>query len=377
MEIKTSLLAISDIHIGCPRLNPNELHDKFVKYLYPRITDKIGILFICGDFFDSRIDMSSYASFTSVEIMEELKSLCAKSGTDLRILRGTFTHDRTQPQHFLNRVEPGSTKVMMFDKLSIEYNEKTGLYIMYIPDNLSSQDIYADMRNLLDSKGIEKVDILVHHGYFKHMLPPNIQAPHGCLDADLIQKYVKGCVLNGHVHISSIYRNVISIGSFDRLVHGEEMPKGFYQIDIDTNNVYHFSFIENKEAQKFISIDLSAFIDMPVEAVNFFGKKWEKLKETFRPGETVRVRVISSDPAVIEGCSNLATSSWEKVIVDKATVRKREQILENVNMGLEELPVITPENIETLLLPIVQAKSPNVTEKDIHDVICDITNKKE
>lgn len=369
MDKKISILAISDIHVGCPRLNPRLLHDRFVKFLYPQMTKDVSILFVCGDFFDSLLTMNAIASLEAIEIIKELKRICRENEIDLRVLRGTFSHDRSQPLHFIHGEDPNDTVVQLYDTLSFEYNARTGLNIVYIPDNLKRDNIYDDLRKLLDSHNLERADILIHHGYFKHMLPPNIQAPYGCLEADQIKKYVKGCVLNGHVHISSIYQNVISIGSFDRLAHNEEGAKGFYRIDIDTNGTYHFSFIENKEATKFLSFDLNTFEGMGSEAVQFFTKKWNETIKSFRPNEEVRIRIVSADPGIVEGCAQVARSTWPSVTIDKATVRKREQILENVNLGLDELPVLTPSNIEEMLLPVVQKRFPNTSAQDVHDVI--------
>lgn len=373
MDRELNLIAISDIHVGCPRLNSKLLHERFIKYLYPHITKDIDLMFICGDFFDTLLNLNSQASLESLEIIDELKRLCRENNCDLRVLRGTFTHDRNQPQHFVNGDDPNDNSVRLFDKLSLEYHEKTGLNILYIPDNLPNVDICKDVRELLDAHNVERADIMVHHGYFKHMLPPNIREPHGCLDVDTVSKLVKGCVLNGHVHLTSIYKNVISIGSFDRLVHGEEGPKGFYKIRIDTNGVYHFNFIENKEANKFITFDLRTFGDMASEAVEFFNKKWSSLVKTFRPNEPVRIRFLSDTPSVVEGCTQVAKEHWPDVGVDKAVVTKREQILENVNMSVDELPVITPDNLGELALPIIQKRFPSITAEDIKSVLSSCT----
>lgn len=364
-----NIIAISDIHVGCPRLNPRQLHERFIKYLYPHITKEIDILFVCGDFFDSLLNMNSLASLESIEIIRELKALCRDNECDLRILRGTFTHDRDQPQHFVNGEDPNDKTVQLFKTVDVEYNERTGLNILYIPDNVPTKDIYEDIRNLLASHNLEKVDILVHHGYFKHMLPPNIQEPHGCLDVEIVSKFVKGCVLNGHVHLTSIHKNVISVGSFDRMTHNEEGPKGFYKVHIDQEGVYHFSFIENKEANKFLTFDMRTFGTMCSEAIAFFTKKWAALIPTFSKTETIHIRFISDDLGIIEGCSQVAREQMPEVIIDKVNTVKRAQILENVNMGLSELPVITEDNLPELLLPIVQKKSPTHNLQDIKDVL--------
>lgn len=363
----TSLLAISDVHIGCPRINPKLLHERLIKFLYPQITSDIKILFICGDFFDTALSLSAAAAFEALKIIDELKKLCRSVGCDLRILRGTFTHDRRQPAHFINGEDPDDTSVRMYENMAVEYHAKTGLTILYLPDNIPSKDIYKDIRELLDSHNLDKVDILINHGYFEHMLPPNIPAPHGCLTQEKISKFVKGCVLNGHVHLTSIYKNVISVGSFERMVHGEESPKGFYRIDID-NDAYRFQFIENKEANKFITYNLRPF-DQNEEAIGVFSRAFEELVSTLRPDEEVHIRFISDEQGIVDTCTQIAKSLLPGVTVDKAQVVKREQILENIPMELSELPVITPLNLEELLMPILNQKDPNISSQTVHNIL--------
>lgn len=369
----TSILAVSDVHLGCPRLDPYLLHKRFVKYLYPQITSDIKILFICGDFFDSLLNLSSVSSREAMIIITELKELCRSVDCDLRVLRGTFSHDRNQPLHFINGDDPDDLSVKMFDKISFEYHEKTGLNIVYVPDNHGSADIYEEISNLLQSHNVEKADILVHHGYFIHMFPPGVKPDKNALDVDLISRYVKGCVLNGHVHRTSIYRNVISVGSFDRLAHDEEDPKGFYRIDIDQN--YSFKFIENKDATKFLTIDLMSFGEDGSAAITYFTKKWSDMISRFTKGEPIHIRFKTDSKPVAEGCKQAAKELWEDVIVDSAKVTKREQILENINTNLGELPIITPANLEELILPIIERRKGKIDPKDLHEILSICSDK--
>ncbi len=366
---KISILAISDVHIGCSRLNPHLLHEKFIKYVYPEITSDISILFICGDFFDTLLNLNAFAAFEAMDIIKELKTNCRQCGVDLRILRGTFTHDRNQPRHFINGENPDDLSVRLYETVAVEYHEKTGLNILYIPDNVKTDHMYEDIENLLQAHNLDKVDILVHHGYFKHMLPEAMLAkgiPAGCLEADKIKKYVKGCVLNGHVHLSSIYQNVISIGSFDRLAHGEEEPKGFYRIDIN-DGVYSFKFIENKDAMKFMTLNLMPF--KAEEALQWFTNKWSSIVSTLTNNEPIRIRLISDDKAVIEGCTQVAKSIYDQVIIDQATGSKRENLIENISVNLDELPLISEANIVDLLVPILKKTDPNVDPHKVEKIL--------
>jgi len=238
--------------------------------------------------------------------------------------------------------------------------------------------LYEDIRKLLEAHQLEKVDIVVHHGYFAHMLPEALLTkglPHGCLEVDKIKKYVSGCVLNGHVHISSIYENVISIGSFDRMTHGEETPKGFYKITIDENKTYRFEFIENKEANKFITYDMRSFPDTQ-SAMDWFSTKWEHLSKTLIPDEPIRVRLVTDDLGLVEGCSAIAKRITPQVCVDHQGASKRAQMVDNVATNLEELPQISPANIQELLDPILKKKDPNVNLESMHKILESIKEEK-
>ena len=364
-----SLLAISDVHIGCPRLDPELLHRKFEKYVYPEITSDISILFVCGDFFDTLLTLNAHSAFESMCIIRELKQICRSVGCDLRVLRGTCTHDRDQPRHFINGEDGNDTSVKMFANLDVEHHQKTGLNILYVPDNIRSADIYKDIHDLLSSHNIDKVDIMIHHGYFKHMLPEALLIkglPSGCMEVDKVSKFVKGCVLNGHVHQSSIYQNVISVGSFDRLAHGEEEPKGFYRIDINDGK-YHFKFIENPDATKFVTFNLSSCD--PNDALKKFEHEFRSFNDKLNKDEPVRIRIISSDKAIVEGCAQLAKTIRPNVLTDQAAVVKRQQTIDNLALDLSELPIITESNLCDLLMPIVQKHDPSIQHSTVKNIL--------
>ena len=298
-----------------------------------------------------------------------MKCLCREVGCDLRVLRGTYTHDRDQPRHFVNGEDANDDSVRMFSAIDVEHHEKTGLNILYIPDNVKSSNIYEDIHQLLASHNLDKVDIMIHHGYFKHMLPEALLTkglPAGCLEADKVSKFVSGCVLNGHVHQPSVYQNVISVGSFDRLAHGEEEPKGFYRIDI-VDGKYHFEFIENEGATRFVTLNLMHYGSE--DAFAAFKKAMLSLNEELGEEDPLRIRIVSDNKEDIQGYTEIAKSIRSNVVVDQAAIIKREQTIENTAMDLSELPVITESNLCDLLMPIVHKQDPNLKESTVRDIL--------
>lgn len=363
-------IAIADTHCGSPRMDPLHFLHCIRTYLIPEITEDKDFLFVCGDFFDLLINMNSVASVVALTVISELKTACSKANVKLRVLRGTFTHDRNQPKHFLSTSPEYNSCVQLFDTMSIEYDADTDTSILYMPDNLTFPDIYEEVENLLTSHNLDKVDIVIHHGYFKHMLPPGIPEPSNTLDYDKFNKFVRGCVLNGHVHTPSVYKNVISVGSFDRLAHGEEEAKGFTEVTRNEEGVYSFKFIENKEANPFWSVNLQSYGDNSGLAFEYFNNTWMPKLEPFKNvDQIVRIRILSDSPGIIEGCMQLVRDNFSNVIVDRGAVSKREQLIENVSMRLDDLPEITPENVESLLLPILQKLDPNTDAQEVHRVL--------
>ena len=362
--------ALADLHCGCPRLDPFHFRDTIEKYVITRILKgDLSHVFIAGDFFDLSITMNSSASMCAMSVISMLKESCYRTGAKLRILRGTYTHDRNQPMHFLSTSPEFNSCVALHDSLSLEYDEDTKMNFLYIPDNLKFSDIYEEVGNLLKSHGLDKVDVVIHHGYFKHMLPPGIPEPHGTLDYEEFHKFYSGCVLNGHVHTSSIWNNVLSIGSFDRFVYGEEEPKGFYIVYRD-DNLYKYEFIENKDANPFWTIRIDRFLKDSGSAIEYIKEDWiPRLKIAVNNGLTPHVRLLSDDLSTIYSCREFILKNTPTTIINHGISTKQEQVIENIKVDLEELPKITPDNLESLLMPIIKERYPSIDENSVHSVI--------
>lgn len=361
-------IALADLHCGCPRWDPLHFRECIDKYVIPVITDEIDYVFICGDFFDLGLNMSSIASAVAISVISDLKRACTDHNCKLRVLRGTFTHDRHQPRHFLASSPEYNKCTRVIEDMSVEVDADTETSILYMPDNLQFDDTYAAVDKLLAEHNLDKVDLVIRHGYFSHMLPPGIPEPANTLDADKFSRYYRGCVLNGHVHLSSIYKNVISVGSFGRLAHGEEGPKGFYKVNRDTEGKYSFEFIENKDALKFNTIDLTPYGSDVEGSLLHVNDVWMDKIKTYPPGS--HVRLVSDDRTLMDAIAErIHSECGSKVHVDKGVATKREQLVENVALNLSDLEVITEENLESLLLPLLQKHNPNVDPQDVHRVI--------
>ena len=362
-------IALADLHCGCPRWSPDHFEKCINKFVLPRITDDITYVFICGDFFDTSIVMSSLASYVAVSVISKLKRACHEHHCKLRVLRGTFTHDRDQTKHFLSVSPEYNDCVKVIDTLSVEVDTDTDTSILYMPDNLRYKDIYQAIDNLYAEHKIDKVDLVIRHGYFKHMLDPRVPEPSGCLAYEDFKKYYTGCVLNGHVHFASTYNNIISVGSFGRLNHGDEMAKGFGVLERKEDGTYNYSFVENTDAIKFYTIHLEKYgHDKDLDdAITYLKSEWfDKLEHG---GDLVHVRLIAEDRQLTDALTDMLTDKFKNVRVDRYNVPKREQVIENVATDLSELEVITPANLESLLMPLVKQADSSITQEEVHEIL--------
>lgn len=363
-------IAISDLHVGSPRLDPFRFKDNIERYVVSEILlGNLSHVFIAGDFFDLLVNMNSSASMVAMSVISMLKEACFLKGIKLRVLRGTFTHDRNQPKHFLVTSPEYNDCVKLYDSMSVEYDEDTGMYFLYIPDNMAVDDIYESVEKMLKDHKIDKVDVVIHHGYFKHLLPPGIPEPNGTLDYEKFKKFYKGCVLNGHVHTTSIWNNILSIGSFDRLAYGEEEAKGFYIVSRE-DNAYKYHFVENKSATPFWTISLNVFGNDTEAMVKYIDEMWsDKIREYVDCGIPPHIRLLSDNSAMTESCRTYICEKYPVVIINSGVATKQEQVVENVKLDIETLPEITPDNLEELLMPIIKSRNPEVRQEDVHGVL--------
>lgn len=369
MRRQLKILALADLHCGCPRIDPFHFQACIEEYVIPRITRDLSHVVIAGDFFDLMVTMNSIVSVIAMNVISLLKKACYENGVKLRVLRGTYTHDRNQLVHFTASSPEYNSCIKMYDSLSVEHDDDTGVDLLYMPDNLKCSDIYQEVENLLQSHSLKQVDVVIHHGYFKHMLPFGIPEPSGTLDFDKFKRFYTGCVLNGHVHTPSIYHNVVSIGSFDRFAYGEEEPKGLY-IVTRNDDKYTFEFVENKSANPFWTVNLKEFGENSERAFDYFAKEWlPKLEKVSFENASIHIRIMSDSTGIVEGCAAMLNGKVKNVVVDKGAVTKKENEISNAQMNLEELPKITPDNLLDLLVPIVQKSHPNTNPQEIAKVI--------
>lgn len=252
------ITAVGDLHFGNPKLKSEELYIKLVKYLYPELANT-QLLLLTGDTYDQLTTVNSSANRYVLKFIQDIYSISSKTGMVIRVLHGTYSHDRDQVAIFDNLALP-NTNAKVICKIDCEKLEcfNRELKITYIPDNLPykhSNEVMNYLDNVYKCLGWDKADIVLGHGSFDYALGcSNEHLPECTYTIEQIKPYVKddGLVIMGHIHRPSHRANVYYCGSFDRMVHGEEEPKGFYTFIYQ--NKWVSKFCINPDAYKFITI---------------------------------------------------------------------------------------------------------------------------
>lgn len=256
-------LTISDIHFYSDS-NETAHIVKSADIFFDHYTDKsrftdLDVLFIAGDIFDYYRDSKHVDVFTVLLWMQRVMSFCVKYRIKLRILEGTPSHDHKQSRNFAPLAEGygDSLDYAYYETLAIEKMDDLGISVLYVPDEWagSAAACQAQVQELLERNGLEKVTIACMHGMFDFQIPDLGEHPlkH---DTQWYLDRVEAFINIGHDHGLATYDRVLVQGSFDRMAHGEEGKKGGIVCYLDALQGNRFEFIENKHARIFKTITL-------------------------------------------------------------------------------------------------------------------------
>jgi hypothetical protein len=251
----------SDFHFGVPTMDQEGMAKAFAETIFPLLEDA-DIFFINGDFFDTLVQFDK-VNFDPIyaTIMNTL-ALCEKHGVILRVLQGTWEHDRNQLLRFETFHRQGGFTFNFKLHANIDLEEivvrDRVLRIAYVPDDLpfkSSDDIIDVVKNKMSELGWDYVDYACMHGFSEFTLPKIGSSGRIVYRASQFD-FVKKVVDMGHVHQHGMWGNIISNGSLDRSCFGDEAPKGVIRI-LDYEDRYTAHFVENKISAVFNTINLT------------------------------------------------------------------------------------------------------------------------
>ncbi len=251
------VLCISDVHTGHHQTKTEFILDNLRNSLFlSGILSTVQLLLIAGDFFDRLMTYPSPEGRRVDEWIAELLAICAKHGVILRVLEGTPSHDWKQPRRFTDLAKYLDSKVDIkyVDEVSVEYIPSLDTTVLYVPDEVNDDASKTQLQvaDLLQSMGLDGVDIGCMHGCFRYQLPIQSVA---CHNEDYYESIVREVIFIGHHHKHTRRGKVFAQGSFDRLCHGEESPKGF-GLYTRKEGVGSTEFIVNPNAKLYKTLDV-------------------------------------------------------------------------------------------------------------------------
>ena len=354
MLSKIQYLVLSDIHLG----HTKNKTDNIIKNLnhffktYHKDIIECKVIFISGDVFDRLLTTKSVEYRHSMAWLSNLLLFCKEHDIALRILYGTPSHDMEQISAFeeiAKKLYP-EADFKYNNTLSIEYMDKLGISVLYVPDEWrhDAKDTYKEALALMKEKSLAQVDIAIMHGCFGYQMPMVKDKSFCHLESNYLD-IVKFYITIGHIHTSSTYERIIAPGSFDRLAHGEEEAKGGIICTICADGTMSFKFLQNIHSCIFKSIDYIGRLEADI--VSDLKKELKKLPI----GSHIRL-LVDNDSNLLKNLRDLLANYPDYNIKFKTdnTVVKKIDILELAKI---ETIAITANNIEDLLLKEVQLDS--------------------
>lgn len=361
-EGKLTILNVGDIHFAHPETPTEHIIQNLDLAFTDELLDTIDLMTIAGDVFHQLIPYNDPSVGMIEAWITRLLMRCAYRNVILRVVEGTPYHDRKQPAFFVRQAAMTGipVNVKYFDKLDIEYIPELGVHILYVPDKWrdDTQQTLDEVKVLMADRHIEQVDIALMHGAFAYQLPHIVEEP--THDEEEYLKLVRGPIFIGHVHVSMPKGRIIPSGSFDRLTHGEEAPKGFHVVTFDLKTGDFTSvFHENRWAKIYKTIELH---DVTEEQL------WATVKEIvdkYPKGSSIAFKINRTD--VIAKCikdieKECPDYQW-KFSLEKTKKDKSKDMREALNSGAIHLPPLT-ENILADRLTAVMRRQ-GVSEEDI------------
>lgn len=355
-----SCLSISDVHLGNKRNTAKEIINN-LDIFFDHYTSKsqftdLDIIFLAGDLLDSLLDLPDDDSILFVLWLGRLMRFCAKYEIKLRILEGTPSHDWKQSKVSLAVYDLISLELdfKYISTLHIEYMSDLDCHILYIPDewNASTDVTLQQVKDLMANLRISQVDIGCFHGAFTYQLPPQAHNAPKHNEAAYLA-LVKHFITIGHIHTHSVYQHILAQGSFDRISHNEEEPKGAVRFNISEKNGNTFSFIENKGAKIFKTITLKSK-DLEKSLIQI-----EKVVAKIPNNSYVRIKATKDHPLYV--AFDELKIKFPFYTFTKTNLEDEEEnntiVNNSVTLDQEFTPIsINQENIISLIMNEVKAK---------------------
>lgn len=297
MGNKFDVVAIADLHYG--KKNPlkltEELNNDFFNHLNNK--DNIDLIVISGDLFDRVIRFNEPSGKQVLEFMKKLLDFTSDNKIELRLLKGTKTHDFNQLEVFRqDEEEYDNFKIITtLDEENIKVNGKE-VKVLYIPEEYpdDKKEFYKDK---IYNQKYNYYDLCFGHGMidFVTFVPdeddsenPVKSAP--IMESSELMRVVKGPVVYGHIHDFHEYKDQIYYcGSYSRYSFKDTVNKGFLDIEYLNENDYNIKFIENSQAPTYLTVNMDEYETLSEQ------RKLEIINELRQENDYVRFKSSSKD----------------------------------------------------------------------------------
>lgn len=351
------IASTSDIHLGHNKNPSHEMVERLMN-AFPRDaeTAKLDVIVLAGDVYDHLLNLPDNAVNVIDHWIIYMLRLCKALDIQLWVLRGTPSHDRDQSERFdlINKTMEIGCDLLYVDELKIVWIPKFGINVLFVPDEWrdTAEKTLEEVHELMRRQGISKVDYAIMHGQFEHQLPPVVKAQKHSAEEYL--KIVDKLIFIGHVHIFSRFDRIIAQGSFDRISHGEEGPKGHVRAIVRSADDYEIHFVETLDAKIFKTVNCRGLdLDASNELV------LEQTKD-LPDGSHVRIVADIGNP-ILQGISGYEKSHpyffWTglgKADEDKTFLEQ----IELLQSKQEYIPIeITRDNAEKLIMDFMATQN--------------------
>lgn len=345
-------LVLSDIHLGHKRTPTKTIVTNLVLFFKNyRHKDDLDIIFFAGDVFDASLELKSDDIGEVMWFLGWLFEYCAQYSIILRVLEGTPSHDWAQSKVFghVAGLTKSNVDYKYVNALSIEKIEGPELTVLYMPDewNLTTDKTYDEVLSLLRDNHLSKVDIGIFHGMFAYQAPP-MATKLPVHDEAKYLSVVRYFINIGHVHSASVFDRILAQGSFDRLSHGDESPKGAFEVTLSKDGDHSFCFIENPHAVIYKTLMLKS------QDIAGSVKEIEKLCKPYPKGSHIRLKASKTHPAIVafdELRKKFIDFNFSKLTLEEEEEQTRHQKSDSIvdESKPYQAITITPDNVGGLL----------------------------
>lgn len=360
MKTPLHFKSFHDVHCFHHNVPSEEILGKLGKTLTDDVLSSLDAILIPGDFFDRLMFLPNEEVWFVKSWVRQFLLRCKQFNVKIKLLEGTPSHDRKQGVMFTFENESIQADLYYAQKIELEYDKDLGLWILYIPDQMGTPEfVYDEVLKLYQQNNIEQAGICLLHGQFDYQFPSWMKI--SCHNSQMWNGLVKYFTVAGHIHNRSQQGNIYVAGSFDRLKHGEEEPKGHLDIEL-TEESLKVNFIENQDAHLFKSVSVEGLaMEEATTVINDFVKD-------FPPNTFVRVICLPTD-AIRESLNSLRktypTLRWTILEKEGETEQKSFELVEDGFDAVE----ITKDNFLFFVERELNEKHSHLTPKQQQAVL--------